>query len=312
MPLTFTSSGKVSDATYSKPSSNKSSNTSSNSSGGGGYISFFDRFDGGGPGRSGARFSSGDTGGLDQNQDNYISEQEYQRGQSNSESNADRGKTGQIGDAYNNSRGVISNFSNAFGALPRGSIRQEAALGPQYGTQIETKNMAKYLQGGGALGALGRGVSGFLNPAINNARKMAMAPVRAYRGEGAPPNPVGNPEQAAKSYDSIFNTGSADFSNLPEAQRRAIVQGTRSLNPLLGRAMSLPANVISGEPDPENDLFRDEASSEFGQNVMSGDISLKPYYQVYELGDNRYSLYADGVPKGSFSGDALREENIIN
>ena len=91
MPLTFTSSGKVSDATYSKPSSNKSSNTSSNSSGGGGYISWFDRIDGGGPGRSGARFSSGDTGGLDQNQDNYISEQEYQRGQSNSESNADRG-----------------------------------------------------------------------------------------------------------------------------------------------------------------------------------------------------------------------------
>ena len=282
MPLTFTSSGKVSDATYSKPSSNKSSNTSSNSSGGGGYISFFDRFDGGGPGRSGARFSSGDTGGLDQNQDNYISEQEYQRGQSNSESNADRGKTGQIGDAYNNSRGVISNFSNAFGALPRGSIRQEAALGPQYGTQIETKNMAKYLQGGGALGALGRGVSGFLNPAINNARKMAMAPVRAYRGEGAPPNPVGNPEQAAKSYDSIFNTGSADFSNLPEAQRRAIVQGTRSLNPRLGRPMAMPAPA----PVPETLYYDDDPYSDQITNANPKDkvVFENGVYNIYENG----------------------------
>jgi len=258
--------------------------------------------DGGGAGRSGARFSSGDTGGLDQNQDNYISEQEYQRGQSNSESNADRGITGRIGDAYNNSRGVISNFSNSFGALPRGSIRQEAALGPQYGTPIETKNMARYLQMGGMPGAAIRGVSGFLNPAINDARNMAMAPVRAYRGEGAPPNPVVTPEQAARSYDSIFNTGE-------RIVPQNVIQGTRSLNPRLGQPMAMPAPVSSGEPDPENDFGR----TIFGQNVMSGNISLKPYFQVYELGNNRYSLYAGGEPvEGSFSADELRSENIIN
>ena len=255
---------------------------------------FRDITDGGGAGRSGARFSSGDTGGLDQNQDNYISEQEYQRGQSNSESNADRGITGKIGDAYNNSQNIISRSSNIFGALPRGSIRREAALGSD-GRDISTSGAARFMQG-----------------FAGDARNMAMAPVRAYMGEVAPPNPVGNPEQKARSYDSLLNRGSSDFSNLSEAQRRAIVQGTRSLNPLLGRPMAMPANVISGEPDPENDLFRDEASSEFGQNVMSGDISLIPYYQVYELGNNKYLLYSGGVSEGSFSGDALREQNIIN
>jgi len=182
--------------------------------------------DGGGPGRSGARFSSRDTGGLDLNQDNYISEQEYQRGQSNAESNADRNITGPIGDAYNNSRGVISNFSNAFGALPRGSIRQEAALGPEYGSPIETKNMARFLQG-----------------FAGDARDMAMAPVRAYRGEGALPDPVGTPEQQARSFDSIFNKGSSDFSNLPEDRRNAIIRGTRSLNPRLGQPVSVGSSI---------------------------------------------------------------------
>ena len=258
----------------------------------GGFLDFFaDITDGGGKGRSGARFSSGDTGGLDQNQDNYISEQEYLRGKSNSESNADSNITGKIGDAYNNSMGFVSNFSNKFGALPRGSIRREAALGSD-GRDISTSGAAEFLQG-----------------FAGDARKMAMAPVRAYMSEVAPPNPVGNPEQQARSYDSLLNRGSSDFSNLSEDQRRAIVQGTRSLNPLLGRAFRQAAPVSSGEPDPENDFGR----TIFGQNVMSGNISLEPYYQVYELGDNRYSLYADGVPyEGSFSGDVLRKQNIIN
>ena len=258
----------------------------------GGFLDFFaDITDGGGKGRSGARFSSGDTGGLDQNQDNYISEQEYQRGQSNSESNADSNITSEIGDAYNNSQNIISRGSNIFGALPRGSIRREAALGSD-GRDISTSGAAEFLQG-----------------FAGDARKMAMAPVRAYMSEVAPPNPVGNPEQQARSYDSLLNRGSSDFSNLSEDQRRAIVQGTRSLNPLLGRAFRQAAPVSSGEPDPENDFGR----TIFGQNVMSGNISLEPYYQVYELGDNRYSLYADGVPyEGSFSGDVLRKQNIIN
>ena len=192
--------------------------------------------DGGGAGRSGARFSSGDTSVLDSNNDNYVSEAEYMRGQLASEANEDRGRGGTFGDAYNNSRGVISNFSNSFGALPRGSIRQEAALGPQYGSPIETKNMARYLQMGGMPGAAIRGVSGFLNPAINDARNMAMAPVRAYRGEGAPPDPVVTPEQAARSYDSIFNTGE-------RIVPQNVIQGTRSLNPRLGQPVSVGSSI---------------------------------------------------------------------
>ena len=194
--------------------------------------------DGGGAGRSGARFSSGDTGGLDLNQDNYISEQEYQRGQSNSESNADSGITGEIGDAYNNSRGVISNFSNSFGALPRGSIRQEAALGPQYGTPIKTKNMARFMQG-----------------FAGDARDMAMAPVRAYRGEGAPPDPVGTPEQQARSFDSIFNTGSSQFNNLPEDRRNAIIRGTLNLNAERARQIKMAQAAARQQPPTVEDYL---------------------------------------------------------
>ena len=211
--------------------------------------------DGGGAGRSGARFSSGDTGGLDLNQDNYISEQEYQRGQSNSESNADSGITGEIGDAYNNSRGVISNFSNSFGALPRGSIRQEAALGPQYGSPIETKNMARYLQMGGIPGAAIRGVSGFLGGAADAAGDMAMAPVRAYRGEGAPPDPVVTPEQQARSSDSIFNTGSSQFNNLPEDRRNAIIRGTLNLNAERARQIKMAQAAARQEPPTVEDYL---------------------------------------------------------
>jgi hypothetical protein len=233
--------------------------------------------DGGGPGRSGARFSSRDTGGLDLNQDNYISEQEYQRGQSNSESNADSGITGEIGDAYNNSRGVISNFSNSFGALPRGSIRQEAALGPQYGTPIETKNMVRYLQMGGMPGTAIRGVSGFLGGAADAAGDMAMAPIRAYRGEGAPPDPVVTPEQAARSYDSIFNTGSSQFDKLPEDRRDAIIRGTRSLNP---RAVSVPV------PVPETLYYDDDPYSNQRTNANLKDkvVFENGMYNFYENG----------------------------
>jgi len=187
---------------------------------------FRDITDGGGAGYSGARFGGG-TGSnvLDVNNDRYVSEAEYQRGQSNAESNADRGITGEIGDAYNNSQNIISRGSNIFGALPRGSIRQEAALGSD-GRDISTSGAARFMQG-----------------FAGSARDMAMAPVRAYRGEGAPPDPVGTPEQQARSFDSIFNTGSSDFSNLPEDRRNAIIRGTRSLNPRLGQPMAMPAPV---------------------------------------------------------------------
>ena len=124
----------------------------------GGFLDFFaDISDGGGKGRSGARFSSGNTGVLDSNNDNYVSEAEYMRGQKASEANDDRG--GRFGDAYNQAQTGISTFSNAFGALPRGSIASEAALGPD-GADISTSGAARFLQGGGVLGAIGRGLTG--------------------------------------------------------------------------------------------------------------------------------------------------------
>ena len=181
--------------------------------------------DGGGAGRSGARFSSGDTSVLDSNNDNYVSEAEYMRGQKASEANEAKGGYGRFGDAYNDAQTGISTFSNKFGALPRGSIRQEAALGSD-GRDISTSGAARFMQG-----------------FAGDARDMAMAPVRAYRGEGAPPDPVGTPEQQARSFDGIFNKGSSDFNNLPEAQRNAIIRGTRSLNSRLGRPVSVGSSI---------------------------------------------------------------------
>ena len=259
---------------------------------------FTDITDGGGAGYSGARFGGG-TGSnvLDVNNDRYVSEAEYQRGQSNAESNADRGITGEIGDAYNNSQNIISRSSNIFGALPRGSIRSEAALGSD-GRDISTSGAARFMQG-----------------FAGDARNMAMAPVRAYMGEVAPPNPVGNPEQQARSYDSLLNRGSSDFSNLSEAQRRAIVQGTRSLNAPLGRAMSMPANVGSIVPVslPQNVVAAGDQFDESFPNEDLRDISNISSFKVYATGQNdEFLVISNGEVNGTYSGKELRDQNIIN
>ena len=260
---------------------------------------FRDITDGGGAGYSGARFGGG-TGSnvLDVNNDRYVSEAEYQRGQSNAESNADRGITGEIGDAYNNSQNIISRSSNIFGALPRGSIRREAALGSD-GRDISTSGAARFMQG-----------------FTGDARNMAMAPVRAYMVEGAPPNPVGNPEQQARSYDSLLNTGSSQFYKLPEDQQRAIIEGTQSLNPLLGRAMSMPANVGSIMPVslPKNVVAAGDQFDESFPNEDLRDISNISSFKVYATGQNdEFLVISNGEVGGTlYSGEALREQNIIN
>jgi len=213
--------------------------------------------DGGGAGYSGARFGGG-TGSnvLDTNNDRYVSEAEYQRGQKAYEANQREGiEDGRFGNAYRDSQNILSKFSNTFGALPRGSIRQEAALGPEYGSPIETKNMARFLQGGGFTGAAIRGVSGLLGGAADAAGDMAMAPVRAYRGEGAPPDPVVTPEQQARSSDSIFNTGSSQFDKLPEDQRRAIIRGTQSLNAERARQIKMAQDAARQEPPTVEDYL---------------------------------------------------------
>jgi hypothetical protein len=192
----------------------------------GGFLDFLaDIQDGGGAGRSGARFSSGDTSVLDSNNDNYVSEAEYMRGQLASEANEDRGRGGTFGDAYNNSRGVISNFSNSFGALPRGSIASEAALGSD-GRDISTSRIARFMQGGGVLGARGRGLTG--------GNIMSPEYVSPVRGENMTPEEYDR--AIVKSFNSMGNTGEE-----PVPQEVAAAMGrVRGLNP---RAVSVPANV---------------------------------------------------------------------
>ena len=178
----------------------------------GGFLDFFaDITDGGGKGRSGARFSSGDTGGLDQNQDNYISEKEYMRGETASNINDREGiEDGRVGDAYNNSRNFVSNFSNKFGALPRGSIITEAALGPQYGTDIRTSGVAEFLQGGGFGGAAIRGIGN----AIGGAQDMVMQPIQKFMPQSNEEiDPIAANAAAVNSASSIFNRGRGDIPN---------------------------------------------------------------------------------------------------
>ena len=110
-------------------------------SGGRSYTGIRDMFDGGGPGRSGSRFFMRDTGAMDANKDNYISEAEALAFQ-----NKDK-------DAYNKAVGGIGAISNFSGARPRGSYAQERALGPA-GTNIGTSGIANYITGGGTIGAL--------------------------------------------------------------------------------------------------------------------------------------------------------------
>jgi hypothetical protein len=191
----------------------------------GGFLDFLaDIQDGGGAGRSGARFSSGDTSVLDSNNDNYVSEAEYMRGQLASEANEDRGRGGTFGDAYNNSRGVISNFSNSFGALPRGSIASEAALGSD-GRDISTSRIARFMQGGGVLGAMGRGLTGgnIMSPEY-------VAPEMGDMTRDEYDRAI------VKSFNSIGNTGEEPVP--PEVA--AAMGRVRGLNP---RAVSVPANV---------------------------------------------------------------------
>lgn len=190
-----------------------------------GYISFADMFDGGGPGRSGARFSSGDTSVLDSNNDNYVSEAEYMRGQLASEANEDRGRGGTFGDAYNQAQTGISTFSNKFGALPRGSIASEAALGSE-GTDIKTDGIARFMQGGGVLGTLGRGLTG--------GNIMSPEYVSPVRGENMTPEEYDR--AIVKSFNSMGNTGEE-----PVPQEVAAAMGRiRGLNP---RAVSVAAPV---------------------------------------------------------------------
>tara|TARA_R110002050_G_scaffold294423_1_gene452228 strand:+ start:60 stop:851 length:792 start_codon:yes stop_codon:yes gene_type:complete len=185
---------------------------------------FTDITDGGGAGRSGARFSSGDTSVLDDNNDRYVSEAEYMRGQKAYEANEAKGGYGRFGDAYNDAQTGISTFSNSFGALPRGSIASEAALGSD-GRDISTSRIARFMQGGGVLGAIGRGLTGgnIMSPEYVSPDQGDMTRDEYDRA-------------IVKSFNSMGNTG--EQSVPPEVA--AAMGRVRGLNP---RAVSVPAPV---------------------------------------------------------------------
>ena len=114
------------------------------------YTSFRDRFDGGGMGMSGARFSRGDVSSFDKDGDNYISEQEYLAAEKNQK------------DLFETStmRGIPSLSNRFVGARPLGSYAQERDLLQNTGvpgTNIGTSGPADYLMGGGFLGNILRG-----------------------------------------------------------------------------------------------------------------------------------------------------------
>ena len=179
----------------------------------GGYISWTDRIDGGGPGKSGAQFSGAGAANLDTDGDNYISQNEYSAGKSASEAN----KNNSISNAYDNKDNFISGISNASGALPRGSVVAEAARGGNMDT-MKTTSLANYLQGGGMPGTF---VRGFTGAARDAGLALTPQPVQDFatqfgrdaRTMGQVLTGQGNltaaqeQERLAKSANSIFNQG---------------------------------------------------------------------------------------------------------
>jgi len=108
-----------------------------------GYDSGSDMIDGGGPGRSGARFSSGDTGEF-AGESKYVSEQMYRDAEKNQP------------EAFARTQGGIASLSNMAGFRPKGSYEQERNLGAQ-GINIGTSGIGDYLAGQGAIGSFIRG-----------------------------------------------------------------------------------------------------------------------------------------------------------
>ena len=112
--------------------------------GGGGYTSLFDRIDGGGPGRSGARFSSADTGAFAGPRGTYVSEAMYNAAEQNQP------------EAFAQTQGGIASLSNLAGFRPYGSYDQERGLGAK-GINIGTSGIGDYFAGQGAIGNFIRG-----------------------------------------------------------------------------------------------------------------------------------------------------------
>lgn len=154
-----------------KPNPLAATHAAMSRAGGPKYTGFRDTIDGGGPGMSGAMFSSRDLRGTgyDANNDGYISQAEF---------DAMRDVDPNFNQGINTGIGGFSN--NLIGARPLGSYAQERNLGPA-GTNIGLdRGIAGFVNSGGFGGAL-----------LNLLGKGQMNPEEEmYRSQGAVPTPV--------------------------------------------------------------------------------------------------------------------------
>ena len=268
-----------------------------------GYDSVSDMFDGGGPGRSGAQFSGAGAADLDTDGDNYISQAEYSAGKSASEAN----RNNKISNAYDNKDNFISGFSNTVGALPRGSIVAEAARGGNMDT-MKTTGIANYLQGGGMIGKVVRGITG---DAANMGRALTPQPVqdfaggvgKAAGGMGRALTGQGNltaaqeQERLAKSTNSIFNQGGEAP---PQDVIDAYINEYRRKNPRAFRqAAAAPVPESSYYPN----LIDDDPSNQMSQ-PPNETVLANGMYNFYENGqlvrqitEQEYNKMFDGPPR---------------
>lgn len=277
--------------------------SNSDSDSGGGYTSISDMFDGGGPGKSGAQFSGAGAADLDTDGDNYISQAEYSAGKSASEAN----RNNKISNAYDNKDNFISGFSNTVGALPRGSIVAEAARGGNMDT-MKTTGIANYLQGGGMIGKVVRGITG---DAANMGRALTPQPVqdfaggvgKAAGGMGRALTGQGNltaaqeQERLAKSTNSIFNQGGEAP---PQDVIDAYINEYRRKNPRAFRqAAAAPVPESSYYPN----LIDDDPSNQMSQ-PPNETVLANGMYNFYENGqlvrqitEQEYNKMFDGPPR---------------
>ena len=177
---------------------------------GSGYISFKDRFDGGGPGRSGAMFSSKSLDGYGVPLRGYVSQAAINKMQAN---NPDKFKA-DFGTG-------IGGLSNNLGFRPYGSYGQEQALGSA-GTNIGTSGLANIMTGAANpfLQMLGFNNKSMANPNLPLGATLGGSPVPMLRPANfsVPANPIspttgvsaspqGLPENAAAPVQAIMNGG---------------------------------------------------------------------------------------------------------
>ena len=177
MPLVVQSGQPVSQGVYTAPTSSKPPEPKEDRGGilNSGYISFKDMFDGGGPGASGAMFSSKPLTGYDKTASGYISQAAINKVQAN---NPDKFKA-DFGTG-------IGGLSNNLGFRPYGSYGSEAGLPAGQGTNIGTSGLANIMTGAANpfLQMLGFNNKSMVNPDL---------PLGAVLNPAPAPKPVSAP-----------------------------------------------------------------------------------------------------------------------